>query len=1396
MQTAAADDDADARPGGERQQSVYGLVCEARDGVAKVLELHLNECGKLRVETTIVHSAKEEIAAVLDDLVAAVPPDKEAQDFLFLPSDDVAALRHYTSDLKGTLAAYKDKLARAEQAYKELFARLNRRDTDIAAMRSTLYKEVCQAREKLAGRLHVDTPPETSLFDTFTGMEVEMEELHQKHAEVMTAKDEEHRRYVEKLKARYELMLKKKDKELISRQLEFRNAAQSTQVTHKQLLEEAQNEVARLKDRMKALQESMRKELETEFRVKMKIKIDEVSDGFRSEIRRYQTELTAANTRCFEAEQRADGLQARLQTLQEEHVAQERRFRRNIEHLLFEHHEFLHTRLRTSAAALQEKTEENTLLAAQLAKVTEERAAAVRTIAADADLHKQRFAAVRLELDEAAAEFFSLQACSARDAEEAAVAAGRAAAAAVVQEGSAAGWGSGRASPLQSPRGSSAAGSDDSGGGGVLDEGGAGGEAEAEACRSLLAVEAGGDTHMLEPHAQLSFSASSRPSGESPSASQQVDEVARGVRFSDEQLIGTSADAGGGGSGGGGSGKVGGTAAAAAVDPAERSVRRTVKKRTSRHHAGFGSASVSHRPAMKKRGEAVAETCPHCGQARKPPQGGAGGKLSAQQRKQQGGRGGGGDLHGGSLRASECASDASVRSDVPSAGAEGEQGLTDSDGEEQRAEVLAVHRLFKGRVARVVADRAGPGETVDVCTALSGAGTWHRGVVRQVLASGEVSVTLLETSGVGREVTVLRAQLRAPPACDTPLSLAATVRRNKQLRRQLEAFERDGALPPGTVLTSLGGVGGDGGAIGAGAGAGAWSAAERLHFADASLTMLSQQADRVEAGGGRYPGAAAESLVDIADEADMRAEAAAADAAAAAAGSDRALRGEDRLADADYRGHAWGRVMRRAELLFERLRSVRERELDSRAREIIAVHSRWMSPSPVGADERGPSAMSAEYLSAQSRPTSATGMLRAGRGEQAPLDKERAVFARHLMMAAVSHVGGALGDANPRKGGGFGSGQTRRRRSGNGGGGARRTSPNNPYRAYNPYRRVDLDADIALMPDRPQTADGACWGPRSGSPPGGGSGGAAAPPFVRPSTAEPLPHRRFRHADGDMPPPPPPPPRPSSATPGAVRPCSAASFDDFLGAECLPEGRRDMRAAGGAYTAHSTGRQHPPTAGPAPCYPFVLGAGEDDRSMVITAYSSPKSAVQRGVGDESSGDEGRLDFATTAPVGGQELNEFARMMRERFGREAQVASRSPSPVVGTAGLARTLPPDEESSGAASREAVAVEKKAHPKVPLVGRLSSSNGSKTARARLPAPPEADRPNSARRYPVNTDVKGKPCSDRFAPLSPRHYDGFPVCGRSFFFALLVCTTIPSQRRPTSPADHPAQQSTIALL
>ena len=133
----------------KKNESVYSNVTAARDGVMSVFNNHLTDSHKLKVQSTLLQSARDEVSEILNRLVSKIPPDKEVEDFLFLPCDDVLALRHYTSDLKQTLTDYKEKLNIAETAYHVLFTRLNRRDEVIETIRTTLYKEVCNLKEKV-----------------------------------------------------------------------------------------------------------------------------------------------------------------------------------------------------------------------------------------------------------------------------------------------------------------------------------------------------------------------------------------------------------------------------------------------------------------------------------------------------------------------------------------------------------------------------------------------------------------------------------------------------------------------------------------------------------------------------------------------------------------------------------------------------------------------------------------------------------------------------------------------------------------------------------------------------------------------------------------------------------------------------------------------------------------------------------------------------------------------------------------------------------------------------------------------------------------------------------------------------------------------------------------------
>eukprot|EP01063_Lacrimia_lanifica_P008896 TRINITY_DN15968_c0_g1_i1.p1 TRINITY_DN15968_c0_g1~~TRINITY_DN15968_c0_g1_i1.p1 ORF type:complete len:1447 (+),score=522.06 TRINITY_DN15968_c0_g1_i1:84-4424(+) len=309
-----ADDALDVSEGhsAARERSVYANVCDARERVTAILDHHLGDSAKLKVQSTLLQSAKGEVAEVLDGLVALIPPDKEVEDYLFLPSNDVLALRHYTSDLKLTLSEYREKLSQAETAYSQLFARLNGRDAIIDTIRGTLYKEVCQLRQKLEGKMAVAAPTETNIFRTFTDLELEIEGLHKQYGEELERTERSWKRQQEKTVSKYERLLKVKEKELLGKQLEYRNTTMQMKVSQRQHVEDLKTENNRLRDKLESLSTSLTAQMEQEFAQRIGEKLSEVRSEADKDSKATSAQLAATQSELQQATDRLEELERTL----------------------------------------------------------------------------------------------------------------------------------------------------------------------------------------------------------------------------------------------------------------------------------------------------------------------------------------------------------------------------------------------------------------------------------------------------------------------------------------------------------------------------------------------------------------------------------------------------------------------------------------------------------------------------------------------------------------------------------------------------------------------------------------------------------------------------------------------------------------------------------------------------------------------------------------------------------------------------------------------------------------------------------------------------------------------------------------------------------------------------
>ena len=288
----------------------------------------------------------------------------------------------------------------------------------------------------------------------------------------------------------------------------------------------------------------------------------------------------------------------------------------------------------------------------------------------------------------------------------------------------------------------------------------------------------------------------------------------------------------------------------------------------------------------------------------------------------------------------------------------------------------------------------------------------------------------------------------------------------------------------------------------------------------------------------------------------------------------------------------WDRVISRANVLCARMQQLKDTTVNNRAKELVACNPLWMGDN------------NEEWL--PSRNTTATPLstsshfVRSHKREPSPYEKERDAWTRAMIKDAM---------------------ESERYRNSKGGG-------------FTPVQN---------QPPRPQSSHGMrrefmC----------------SPPPFVRPSTCEPVIQRKYPQQGTRS------PPRRGIPTPDHLDnnsgPCNRSpspaavsqkqfNFDSVSQHNYLHQAIENLanttrssnetqnsafsRSAGGKHTMNSSGTVRPH----APVYP-VIPPGVDDQSTIdITAY-----------------DDGRVSVVTTAAVSEQALGEFAQVMFERFGR--------------------------------------------------------------------------------------------------------------------------------------------------
>eukprot|EP01062_Namystynia_karyoxenos_P018260 TRINITY_DN1678_c0_g3_i2.p1 TRINITY_DN1678_c0_g3~~TRINITY_DN1678_c0_g3_i2.p1 ORF type:complete len:1396 (+),score=522.46 TRINITY_DN1678_c0_g3_i2:71-4189(+) len=337
------------------RQNVYRHVSDAHRRILKEVDAVITDARRLKgwcggcwkLQTTLFAAVRDDVDRCLQELLAKIPRDQEVEDFKFLPSDDVLALQHYTSDLKANMAEYREKLRKSEEAYRELFARLDSKDKVIDDIRDKLWRDLCQAHVKLSaqgrggGNSGDSGVAAVDLFDGLAAMEVRQQELCLQHRSMLQAREQEWRRARQQIEDRFRALLRIKDKELLSKQLEYRNLTWRLQSDHRSQLEDLQAENQRLQSEAERIREVVEQELEVTFAQQRDAAVADCRSQLDQEIGNLNTELAACRERATELEESNGRLLEECAQLSEEQRTAALREQRLQQHLHIEYQSFI-----------------------------------------------------------------------------------------------------------------------------------------------------------------------------------------------------------------------------------------------------------------------------------------------------------------------------------------------------------------------------------------------------------------------------------------------------------------------------------------------------------------------------------------------------------------------------------------------------------------------------------------------------------------------------------------------------------------------------------------------------------------------------------------------------------------------------------------------------------------------------------------------------------------------------------------------------------------------------------------------------------------------------------------------------------------------------------------------
>ena len=119
--------------------------------------------------------------------------------------------------------------------------------------------------------MNCGAPEPLDLFETFTQLEVEIEEAHQHYAALFEEKGQMVQKSLDKQMSCFREKLREKDKQLLQKQIEYRNATQRLNSDHKVQVEELQAEQLRMKQEAEELRVTLILEMEDQAALRLQV---------------------------------------------------------------------------------------------------------------------------------------------------------------------------------------------------------------------------------------------------------------------------------------------------------------------------------------------------------------------------------------------------------------------------------------------------------------------------------------------------------------------------------------------------------------------------------------------------------------------------------------------------------------------------------------------------------------------------------------------------------------------------------------------------------------------------------------------------------------------------------------------------------------------------------------------------------------------------------------------------------------------------------------------------------------------------------------------------------------------------------------------------------------------